>query len=81
MQQIHHFDHRDWSVVLSGEEKNIPGGNAAKDSVKVVAAQREEDSWGRGPELRSMLVALTVRVDEMTNLWQQLFDQHGLIQT
>lgn len=61
--------------------KKIPGGDAAKDGVKVVAAQREEDSWGWGPELRGMLVALAVRVDEMTNLWQQLFDQHGLIQT
>lgn len=28
-----------------------------------------------------MLVALAVRMDEMANLRQQLFDQHGLIQT
>lgn len=28
-----------------------------------------------------MLLALAVRMDEMANLWQQLFDQHGLIQT
>lgn len=28
-----------------------------------------------------MLVALAVRVDEMANLRQQLFDQHGLVQT
>lgn len=27
-----------------------------------------------------MLVALTVRMDEMADLRQQLFDQHGLIQ-
>lgn len=28
-----------------------------------------------------MLVALTVRMDKMADLWQQLFDQHGFIQT
>lgn len=28
-----------------------------------------------------MLVALAIGVDKMANLWQQLFDQHGLIQT
>ena len=28
-----------------------------------------------------MLVALTVCIDEMADLWQKLFDQHGLIQT
>lgn len=43
--QIHHFDHRDWSMVgaFLGKKKNIPGGDATKDGVEVVAAQREED--------------------------------------
>lgn len=59
----------------------VPGGDAAKDGVEVVAAQREEDGRGGGSELSGVLVALTVRVDEVANLWQQLFDQHGLIQT
>lgn len=28
-----------------------------------------------------VLVPLTIRVNEMADLWQQLFDQHGFIQT
>lgn len=63
------------------QQQQKPGGNAAEDGVEVVAAEWEEDGRRRGPELHSVMVALTVRVDEMTNLWQQLFDQHGLIQT
>lgn len=63
------------------DNDNTPGGDAAEDSVEVVAAEWEEHSRRRCPELCSMVVALAVCVDEMTNLWQQLFDQHGLIQT
>lgn len=60
---------------------NKPGGDATEDGVEVVAAEGEEHSRCRGPELRSVMVALAVCVDEMTDLWQQLFYQHGLIQT
>lgn len=76
--------HRGYSVFLGKEPNNNnnkrPGRDATEDGVEVVAAKGEEHSRCRGPELRGVMVALAVRVDEMTNLWQQLFDQHGLIQ-
>lgn len=58
-----------------------PGRDAAENGVEVVAAQREEDSRGRGAQLGSVLVTLAVGVDEMADLRQQLLHQHGLIQT
>lgn len=58
-----------------------PGGDAAEHSVKVVAAQGKEDPRGRGPELRGVLVAVTVRVDKMADFREELLHQHGLIQT
>lgn len=83
---IYHRFHRDSShteegYMLSQKHTGLPGGDAAEDRIEVVAAQREENSWGGGPELSGVLVALTVCVDEMADLWQKLFDQHGLIQT
>lgn len=63
------------------DDNNKPGGYAAKDGIEVVATEWEKHSWRWCPKLCSMMVALAVRVDEMTNLWQQLFDQHGFIQT
>ena len=85
--RYHRFDsdssHPKEGYMLSQKHRvaGLPGGDAAEDGIEVVAAQREENSWGGGPELSGVLMALTVRVDEMTDLWQKLFDQHGFIQT
>lgn len=66
---------------LTNRVHHVPGGYAAEDGIEVVAAQREEDSWGWGTEFGSVLVALTVCMNEMADLWQELLDQHGFIQT
>lgn len=46
----------------------VPCGNAAEDGIEVVATEGEEHARGRGAELRSVLVALAVRVDEVADL-------------
>lgn len=45
-----------------------PGGDAAEDSVEITAAQREQNPTGWVPQLGRVLVSLTERVDEMTDL-------------
>lgn len=46
----------------------IPGGDAAEDGVEVVTAQREQDGGGRGAQFGRVLLALSVRVNEVTDL-------------
>ncbi len=48
----------------------VPGGDAAEDRVEVAAAQREQNPTGWVLQLGRVLVSLTVRVDEMTDLGQ-----------
>lgn len=59
----------------------VPCGDAAEDGVEVVAAEGEEHAGGGDSELCGILVALTVRVDKVADLWQQLLHKHRLIQT
>lgn len=46
----------------------VPGGDAAEDSIEITAAQREQNPTGWVPQLGRVLVSLTERVDEMTDL-------------
>lgn len=57
----------------------VPGGDAAEDGVEVTAAQREQNPTGRVSQLGRVLVSLAVRVDEVTDLGQQLLHQHRLV--
>ena len=59
----------------------LPGGDAAEDGVEVVAAQGEKHGGGGAPQLRGVMVSLSVRVEEVADLWQQLLHQHRLVQT
>lgn len=58
----------------------LPCWDTAKDGVKVVAAEREQHGGGGATQLSGVLLALTVWVQEVTDLRQQLLHQHGLIQ-
>ena len=58
-----------------------PGGDSAEHSIKIVAAQGEEDPRSGGPQVGGMLVAIAVCVDKMADFGQELLNKHGLIQT
>lgn len=51
-------------------QQQLPGGDTAEDGVEVVAAQREEDGRGGGPQLSGVLVAVSICVDEVADLGQ-----------
>lgn len=54
-------------------DREVPGGDTTEDSIEVVAAEREEHGRGGAAQLSGVLLAFTVRVQEVTDFRQQLF--------
>lgn len=57
-----------YGYIHSFIQSQAPGGDAAEDSAEITAAQREQNPTGWVPQLSCVLVSLTERVDEMTDL-------------